>query len=43
MLFRHLLPEQDKIMEQAVNLEKRVMDAAQPNQERKNEEHRFTY
>ena len=37
------LPEQDKIMEQAVNLEKRVMDAAQPNQERKNEEHRFTY
>ena len=36
--------EQAKFMEQAVNLEKHVMDAAQPsNQERKNEVSRFTY
>ena len=36
--------EQDKIMEQAVNLEKHVMDAAQPsNQEKKNEAVRFSY
>lgn len=38
------LSEQDKIMEQAVNLERRVMDAAQQsNQEKKNEEVRFSY
>jgi hypothetical protein len=38
------LSEQDKIMEQAVNLEKHVMDAAQPsNQEKKNEAVRFSY
>lgn len=38
------LSEQDKIMEQAVNLERRVMDAAQPsNQEKKNEAVRSSY
>lgn len=38
------LSEQDKIMDQAVNLEKQVMDAAQPsNQEKKNEAVRFSY
>ena len=36
--------EQDKIMEQAANLERHVMDAAQPsNQEKKNEAVRFSY
>jgi hypothetical protein len=38
------LSEQDKIMEQAVNMERRVMDAAQPsNQEKQNEAARFHY
>ena len=38
------LPEQDKIMEQAVNMERRVMDAVQAtNHEKKNEGPRFTY
>jgi hypothetical protein len=38
------LSESDKAVQEAINLEKRVTDAAQPsNQEKKNEEPRVTY